>query len=579
MASVEVYPVNPSGETVDSGAWDSSINWSFSSDGVLTISGRGGVYPYVGTPNYPWGKYADQITSLIIEEGITFIQIGIFHLPAVTHLSLPASMTQMAYAGFDFLESLKTVTVASGNSAYCVKDNVIFTKDMSTLVAYPRADIRTTYKVPDGVKKIADSAAFNGCKNLVDVTIPASVTSIGHYAFGSGASLKRIYFEGNAPELGFYLFFELEATVYYPAGDPTWTSSVMNEDYGGTITWASYTPGSGNDGELGGDDGTGGTEEPEENYEYHNTLAELTNVDYLAFAQVAYEDFNYGETVQQCFERQRGNKWDNVWGEDNITYAELCEGIAQWKVCYIRQNAHTGFYAVAFQNANGELILSYRGSEDIKLVLSSFDAMHDWLDNDLPMIVLNKVLDNNQIGDAFTAYTSVRSSCAPTDMVITGHSLGGGLGDVVAARYGCKAQTVNAISILDIIYCTYPELMGSDFAGLDAWNFTDHANGLDVVAGMNEAYTSTMGFTTKLKPYVQYASNYSDLLKSHSISSLIRRSDSGLAMTQRLDSWRGSKAVSGDLWFTDKTIDMGISEKRSIQKRLVHHEGTHLFWR
>lgn len=82
IASVTALAVT----TVASGALDNGIKWSISSDGVLTISGEGEVPFYV----YPWSEYAEDITSVIVEDGIT--ELGGFNfwkLSFVESVSLP----------------------------------------------------------------------------------------------------------------------------------------------------------------------------------------------------------------------------------------------------------------------------------------------------------------------------------------------------------------------------------------------------------------------------------------------------------------------------------------------------------
>lgn len=103
-----------------------------------------------------------------------------------------------------------------------------------------------------------DSAAFYGCTALTGFTIPDSVTTIRSSAFAhtgitcitippsvqhidasifDHSAVSQITFQGNAPQ---YIhedaFSGITATVYYPAGNSTWTADKL-QDYGGNITW------------------------------------------------------------------------------------------------------------------------------------------------------------------------------------------------------------------------------------------------------------------------------------------------------------------------------------------------------
>ncbi|MDR1069748.1 MAG: leucine-rich repeat domain-containing protein [Gracilibacteraceae bacterium] len=58
-----------------------------------------------------------------------------------------------------------------------VRDGVVFTKDMKTLVYYPPAKEGSAYAIPDGVTRIKGSA-FRDHRNLASVAVPDSVTVI-----------------------------------------------------------------------------------------------------------------------------------------------------------------------------------------------------------------------------------------------------------------------------------------------------------------------------------------------------------------------------------------------------------------
>ena len=71
------------------------------------------------------------------------------------------------------------------------------------------------------------------------MTIPNSVTSLGCNVFYGCSSLASLYFDGNAPDISWEVFYGVTATAYYPANDATWTEDKI-QNYGGTITWVGY---------------------------------------------------------------------------------------------------------------------------------------------------------------------------------------------------------------------------------------------------------------------------------------------------------------------------------------------------
>ena len=154
---------------------------------TLTISGKGDIMDEPGQPAAGcWtapdknGKmYGDQITQVIIEEGVT--GIGAVALNRKLHkstISIPASVTKIGKRAFG---SEMVVTLAEGNTAFKMVDNVLFTSDMKTLVRYfPGEGTADSYTVPATVETILGGAFQKAKINHFDL---GSVKFIGDYAF------------------------------------------------------------------------------------------------------------------------------------------------------------------------------------------------------------------------------------------------------------------------------------------------------------------------------------------------------------------------------------------------------------
>lgn len=154
---------------------------------TLTISGKGDIMDEPGQSKAGcWaaldknGKmYGDQITQVIIEEGVT--GIGAVALNRNLHkatISIPASVTKIGKRAFG---SEMVVTLAEGNTAFKMVDNVLFTSDMKTLVRYfPGEGTADSYTVPAAVETILGGAFQKAKIKSIDL---GSVTTIEVYAF------------------------------------------------------------------------------------------------------------------------------------------------------------------------------------------------------------------------------------------------------------------------------------------------------------------------------------------------------------------------------------------------------------
>ncbi len=112
------------------------------------------------------------------------------HCGSLTTLSVPSGVTSIGSYAFLGCYALKEFKVSKDNAHFCERDGVIYSKDMSVVVAYPNG-MAGEYVLPHGVCTIAD-CAFAGCKQLTSLTIPSTVTEIGLSAFDRCQSLKSI---------------------------------------------------------------------------------------------------------------------------------------------------------------------------------------------------------------------------------------------------------------------------------------------------------------------------------------------------------------------------------------------------
>ena len=158
-------------------------------------------------------SYCDALKEVIIPESVVSIGTTLFaNCNSINYLEIRSSCpdicnifaspnmyetssgvyldNQISYTTWS--SSLETLILAE-NDYFTVVDNVLYTKDMKTLVLYPGGLTQSEFTVPEGVTRI-EALAFRENDNLTKVILPESVVSIGHKAFYSCAALKTFEF-------------------------------------------------------------------------------------------------------------------------------------------------------------------------------------------------------------------------------------------------------------------------------------------------------------------------------------------------------------------------------------------------
>ena len=106
---------------------------------------------------------------------------------------IPAGVKSIGERAFDGCWSLESVQVDPDNPAYSSIDGVLFNKQATALLLYPKAKSRnhSSYSIPDGVVSVGDRA-FSAAYDLTHIILAQSVTSIGAWAFQGCANLSRV---------------------------------------------------------------------------------------------------------------------------------------------------------------------------------------------------------------------------------------------------------------------------------------------------------------------------------------------------------------------------------------------------
>ncbi len=185
-----LLPAGTMAANVASGSCGKYLTWTLDADGVLTISGTGDMKNYDYESNVPWYNRRGEVRTVIISEGVTGIGRSAFYgCSGLTSLTIPASLTSIDVNAFSG-SSLTSFSVASGNPNYISEDGVLFSKDKTKLIKYPTAK-QGAYTIPASVTSIG-SYAFYDCSGLTSLNIPSGVTILSYFAFAGCSGLTNV---------------------------------------------------------------------------------------------------------------------------------------------------------------------------------------------------------------------------------------------------------------------------------------------------------------------------------------------------------------------------------------------------
>lgn len=204
-----LLPVSAAADAPKSGTCGENLTWTLDDTGVLTISGTGDMYNY-GAPaggaviDAPWKAYADDVNSIVIENGVTSIGSSTFNCSNAKSVSIPDSVTSIGESAF-YNCGLTEINIPGsvtsiGDRAFCYCNF---------------AEVR----IPSGVKELPQEI-FCGCHSLTSITLPNAITVISTGAFSYCDALKSIVIPAGVKTIERGAFADCTAleSIYLPSG-------------------------------------------------------------------------------------------------------------------------------------------------------------------------------------------------------------------------------------------------------------------------------------------------------------------------------------------------------------------------
>lgn len=209
---------------VECGAEGGNVHGKMNQNGVLTITGSGAMASWE-MEQAPWYRFKDDIKEVIIERGVTSIgDFAFYNCSNLSKVTIGEDVASVGAYGFSYCTSLEEIKIPNsvteiGEFAFSYCSNL--------------KDITLSFNLA----KIA-MGMFAYCSTLDSIILPQNIAVIEDQAFDGCFSLVSITFLGNAPRFtsDTNIFSGVEAFIYYPAQNDTWTAEIMKQ-YGGNVIW------------------------------------------------------------------------------------------------------------------------------------------------------------------------------------------------------------------------------------------------------------------------------------------------------------------------------------------------------
>ncbi len=204
-------------------------------------------------------------------------------------------------------------------------------------------------------------------------------------------------------------------------------------------------------------------------------MASLTTTQYLALAQLVYNNFSQSDVNNQLTISQILDDPNRQIEHEGEPVLQGLASISDWKLVNFQSNM-SGFAGAVFQSPTGEIVFALRGTEP-DLAADFKGALRDY-ETDLEIATDTNLSGPSQFDDAFNFWTNTLQSVGSgnyTDYSFTGHSLGGGLAQYMTymTNEAGHSVTFNAVGIGQVLNGVNP----SDYSD----SITDYVNQNDVI--------------------------------------------------------------------------------------------------
>ena len=225
------------------GLCGTSLTWTLTTDGVLTISGSGAMFDYSTSKRPEWYPYKYAIKTLVLSDDITHIGSYAFYQlfqPCndvyIAEVNLPSKLESVGDYAFADTYKIEHITIPAGVTSVgtcafqnaCQKTGFVngdldTSEELYGTLTLPESwpsmgerafggnHFRHGLTVPSGTTQITNRA-FYGCRFQGELFLPEGLRSIGDEAFDSCAFTGTLTLPESLTDMGYGVFIGLDVT-------------------------------------------------------------------------------------------------------------------------------------------------------------------------------------------------------------------------------------------------------------------------------------------------------------------------------------------------------------------------------
>ena len=221
--NLETLNIPASVTTIESGAIANceNISINLSAENASFVIGADGVLYNTAQTRLILYLPQNPATTFTVPATVTRIFEYAFAYSAnLTSVTIPKETTKVGAGSFNSCSSLTSIIVDADNPNYLTANGVLYSKNQTTLIAYPGNKSGTDFAIPNSVATISEMA-FTGCENLTNLAFGSSVKTILYALYGE-TSIKNVYVSSSNPNFSSLsgVLASKDGTVlyYYPSG-------------------------------------------------------------------------------------------------------------------------------------------------------------------------------------------------------------------------------------------------------------------------------------------------------------------------------------------------------------------------